>query len=50
MVDYVKPYIRESNPGHISFHVGSNEIPSYKNPNTVKPPNSGHALNSGQNV
>ena len=27
MNDYVKPCIRENNPDHIIFHVGTNDIP-----------------------
>ena len=30
MNDYVKPCIRENNPDHITFHVGTNDIPTSK--------------------
>ena len=29
---YVKPCIREKNPDHIIFHVGTNDIPTSKDP------------------
>ena len=32
MTDYVKPCIRENNPDHIIFHVGTNDIPTSKDP------------------
>ena len=32
MNDYVKPCIRENNPDHIIFHVGTNDIPTSKDP------------------
>ena len=32
MNDYVKPCIRENNPYHIIFHVGTNDIPTSKDP------------------
>ena len=32
MNDYVKPCIRENNPHHIIFHVGTNDIPTSKDP------------------
>ena len=32
--DYVKPSIRENNPGHI-FHVGTNNVPSEKTPQVI---------------
>ena len=32
--DYVKPSIRENNPGHI-FHVGTNNVPSKKTPQVI---------------
>ena len=32
MKDYVKPSIRENNPDHIIFHVGTNDFPSEKTP------------------
>ena len=32
MNDYVKPCIRENNPDHIIFHVGTNDIPASKDP------------------
>ena len=35
MNDYVKPCIRESKPGHIIFHVGTNDLPSDKDPNST---------------
>ena len=35
MNDNVKPCIRESNPGHIIFHVGTNDPPLDKGPNSV---------------
>ena len=30
MKDYVKPSIRQNNPDHIIFHVGTNDVPSKK--------------------
>ena len=32
MNDYVKPCIRENNPNHIIFHVGTNDILTSKDP------------------
>ena len=32
MNDYVKPCMRENNPDHIIFHVGTNDIPTSKDP------------------
>ena len=32
MNDYVKPRILENNPDHIIFHVGTNDIPTSKDP------------------
>ena len=34
MKDYVKPSIRENNPGHI-FHIGTNSVPSEKTPQVI---------------
>ena len=33
--DYVKPSIRENNPDHIIFHVGTNNVPSEKTPQVI---------------
>ena len=30
MKDYMKPCIRENNPDHLTFHVGTNDVPSNK--------------------
>ena len=30
MKDYLKPSIRENNPDHIIFHVGTNDVPIQK--------------------
>ena len=30
MKDYMKPCIRENNPDHLIFHVGTNDVPSNK--------------------
>ena len=30
MEDYMKPCIREKDPGHLIFHVGTNDVPSNK--------------------
>ena len=35
MNDYVKPCIRENDPDHIIFHVGTNDIPSTKTPECI---------------
>ena len=35
MKDYVKPSIRENNPDHIIFHVGTNDVPSEKTPHVT---------------
>ena len=35
MKDYVKPSIRENNPHHIIFHVGTSNVPSEKNPQVI---------------
>ena len=35
MKDYVKPSIRENNPDHIIFHVGTNDVPSEKAPQVI---------------
>ena len=32
---YVKPCIRENNPGHIIFHGGTNDLPLDKDPNSI---------------
>ena len=32
MNDYVKPCIRKNNPDHIILHVGTNDIPTSKDP------------------
>ena len=34
MKDYVKPSIRENNPGHI-FHIGTNSVPPEKTPQVI---------------
>ena len=38
MKDYVKPSIRENNPDHIIFHVGTNDVPSEKTPQVIAKP------------
>ena len=35
MKDYLKPSIRENNPDHIIFHVGTNDIPPEKTPQVI---------------
>ena len=35
MEDYMKPCIRESNPNHWIFHVGTNDVPSNKKAETI---------------
>ena len=35
MKDYMKPSIRENNPDHIIFHVGTNDVPSEKTPQVI---------------
>ena len=35
MKDYVKPSIRENNPDHIIFHVGTNDVLSEKTPQVI---------------
>ena len=35
MKDYVKPSIRENNPDHIIFNVGTNDVPSEKAPQVI---------------
>ena len=35
MKDYVKPSIRENNPDHIIFHVGTNDVSSEKTPQAI---------------
>ena len=35
MKDYLKPSIRENNPDHIIFHVGTNDVPSEKTPQVI---------------
>ena len=35
MDNYVKLCIRENNPGHIIFHVGTNDFPLDKDPNSI---------------
>ena len=30
MKDYMKPCIRENDPDHLIFHVGTNDVPSIK--------------------
>ena len=33
--DYLKPSICESNPDHIIFHIGTNDVPSEKTPQVI---------------
>ena len=35
MKDYVNPSIRENNPDHIIFHVGTNDVPFEKTPQVI---------------
>ena len=35
MKDYVKPSVRENNPDHIIFHVGTNDVPSEETPQVI---------------
>ena len=35
MNDYVKPCIRKNNPDHIILHVGTNDIPTSKDPRAI---------------
>ena len=35
MKDYVTPSIRENNPDHITFQVGTNDVPSEKTPQVI---------------
>ena len=34
-VNYMNDYIRESNPRQIIFHVGTNDLPLEKDPNSI---------------
>ena len=35
MKDYMKLSIRENNPDHIIFHLGTNDVPSEKSPQVI---------------
>ena len=35
MKDYMKPCIRESNPDHLIFHIGTNDVPSNKKAKSI---------------
>ena len=35
MKDYMKPCIRENNPDHLIFHVGTNDVPSNKRAKSI---------------